>query len=130
LASPPPPSAPLGSLACLAWGGSAPLPGTVFDADPDADPGDDHLPLASRPLSSLANFGVRASISRGFFTGPRASAQLRRRDGLSLAHSHESVDGDFHAEKFFQVKHMDDDYNRLRTPSAFFRLSPSSSRMH
>lgn len=114
--SSPPVGAPFGSIAGLASGASAPLPGTVFYADPHPGSADDanldgggasvasHLTLGSRPRSGLANFGVQSSISRGFFTGPRASAQGGRRDGTSRANSHEAVDGQFHAEKFFQVR--------------------------
>lgn len=118
LASEAPPSTPFSSVASLARGGSAPLPGTVFYPDHNSEDGnegqvgDDNIDNASvsskytlgtRPPSELANFGSRSGISRGLFTGPRASAQSTRRDGHSHAHSHASPDARFHAEKFYQV---------------------------
>lgn len=126
LASEAPPSTPFSSLASLARGGSAPLPGTVFYQNSEegysvanngnGDEGqvtvtDDNdnasvsskYTLGTRPPSELANFGFRSGIPRGLFSGPRASAQSTRRDGRSYAHSHESPDARFHAEKFYQV---------------------------
>jgi len=121
LASDAPPSTPFSSITSLARGASAPLPGTVFYPDQHDDSkgevGDGNIDdnnddnasilskytLGTRPPSELANFGSRSGISRGLFTGPRASAQNTRRDGNSQAHSHESPDARFHAEKFYQV---------------------------
>jgi hypothetical protein len=51
------------------------------------------------------SFGMKSSVHRDFFSGPRASTNgsNTRRDGRGLAHSHASTDARFHAEKFYQV---------------------------
>ena len=82
----------------------------------------------TRPQSP--NFG-KVSALNSFFTGPRGSTNGGglRRDGSSLAHSHDSFDSRFHTEKFFQVRHADPDYDRLRKPSHFLRITPSNQNM-